>query len=290
MSSDLGRRTSVDYITAASHSGKSASVVVGFLRSSELWLWGWCTVEFQWISHAIYTCHLPTTVEMIMKLLTKPSSRVNMARAPSCATCAASFDCPAKKRSILGPGNQEHFGFSKERKTCLRRTSPPSCNAVQRACLWCTWMSTGLCVQTQSSGEVPWEYLQSFLLSRSWQPTLTCHPCPSRSLQKLAGDRSHVCFQMWGQSWRSAYPWTTSKWGMRQVCFVWQHCVWHLDLPCRSSSLLACTFHLVRLTGCCASWTTCCGMLVTLSRQGLRSPSRIATECGWRTAHGRGRA
>ena len=29
-------RTSVDYITAASHSGKSASVVVGFLRSREL--------------------------------------------------------------------------------------------------------------------------------------------------------------------------------------------------------------------------------------------------------------
>ena len=36
MSSELGMRTSVDYITAASHSGKSASVLVGFLRSREL--------------------------------------------------------------------------------------------------------------------------------------------------------------------------------------------------------------------------------------------------------------
>ena len=30
--------------------------------------------------------------------------------------------------------------------------------------------------------------------------------------------------------------------------------------------------------------------VVTMSRQGLGSASRIATECGWRTAHGRGRA
>ena len=36
MSSELEMRTSVDYIAAASHSGKSASVVVGFLRSGEL--------------------------------------------------------------------------------------------------------------------------------------------------------------------------------------------------------------------------------------------------------------
>ena len=36
MSNELGMRTSVGYITAASHSGKSASVVVGFLRSREL--------------------------------------------------------------------------------------------------------------------------------------------------------------------------------------------------------------------------------------------------------------
>ena len=36
MSSELGMRASVDYITAASHSGKSASVLVGFLRSREL--------------------------------------------------------------------------------------------------------------------------------------------------------------------------------------------------------------------------------------------------------------
>ena len=36
MSSELEIRTSVDYIAAASHSGKSASVVVGFLRSREL--------------------------------------------------------------------------------------------------------------------------------------------------------------------------------------------------------------------------------------------------------------
>ena len=36
MSSELEMRTSVDYIAAASHSGKSASVVVGFLRSREL--------------------------------------------------------------------------------------------------------------------------------------------------------------------------------------------------------------------------------------------------------------
>ena len=33
---ELGMRTSVDSITAASHSGKSASVLVGFLRSREL--------------------------------------------------------------------------------------------------------------------------------------------------------------------------------------------------------------------------------------------------------------
>ena len=39
MSSELGMRASVDYITAASHSGKSASVLVGFLRSTELY-WG----------------------------------------------------------------------------------------------------------------------------------------------------------------------------------------------------------------------------------------------------------
>jgi len=36
MSSELGMRASVDYITAASHSGKSASAVVGFLRFGEL--------------------------------------------------------------------------------------------------------------------------------------------------------------------------------------------------------------------------------------------------------------
>jgi len=36
MSTELGMRTSVDYITAASQSGKSASVLVGFLRSREL--------------------------------------------------------------------------------------------------------------------------------------------------------------------------------------------------------------------------------------------------------------
>ena len=36
MSSELEMRISVDYIAAASHSGKSASVVVGFLRSREL--------------------------------------------------------------------------------------------------------------------------------------------------------------------------------------------------------------------------------------------------------------
>ena len=120
-----------------------------------------------------------------------------------------------------------------------------ACHLTSVTAFGCTWMSTGLCVQTQTSGEVPWEYLQSFLVSRSWQPTLTFHPCPSRSLQKLADDRSHVCFQMWGQSWRSAYPWATSTWTMRQFCFVWQHCVWHLDSPCRSSSFPACTFHLV---------------------------------------------
>ena len=36
MSIELGMRTSVDYITAASHSGKTASVLVGFLQSIEL--------------------------------------------------------------------------------------------------------------------------------------------------------------------------------------------------------------------------------------------------------------
>ena len=36
MSSELGMRTSVDYMTGGSHSGKWASVVVGFLRSTEL--------------------------------------------------------------------------------------------------------------------------------------------------------------------------------------------------------------------------------------------------------------
>ena len=41
------------------------------------------------------------------------------------------------------------------RRSCLRRTFPPSCNAVPRACFWCTWMTRGLCVQTQTSGEVP---------------------------------------------------------------------------------------------------------------------------------------
>ena len=56
MSSELGMRTSVDYITAASHSGKSASVVVGFLRSRELHFGddAQCTVEFHTSSiHAI---------------------------------------------------------------------------------------------------------------------------------------------------------------------------------------------------------------------------------------------
>ena len=162
-----------------------------------------------WISHIIYTCHLPTTVEIIKIMLMKSNWWVDAGNHPSFvkpwvrltwgiasehkplgegfAACTASFDCPAKERHIFGAGSQHHF----------------SCNAVQRACFWCTWMSTGLCVQTQTSGDVPWEYLQSFLVSRSWQPTLTFHPCPSRSLKKLADDRSHVCFQMWGQSWRS---------------------------------------------------------------------------------------
>ena len=242
MSSELAMRTSVDYITAASHSGKSASVLVGFQRSRELDSGGDARLNF---THYLYmpfannggNYHDCVDEEQLV-IGCGRSSKLREA-------LLASFDCPAKKRHIFGAGSQEHFRFSKERKACLRRTSPPSCNAVQRACFWCTWMSTGLCVQTQTSGEVPWEYLQSFLVSRSWQPTLTFHPCPSRSLQKLADDRSHVCFQMWGQSWRSAYPWATSTWTTRQFCFVWQHCVWHLDLPCRSSSLPACTFHLV---------------------------------------------
>ena len=110
--------------------------------------------------------------------------------------------CPCGKstnlRNTLGAAymrdcfRAQAFG---ERKTCSRRTSPPSCSVIPTAWFWCTWMNTGLCVQTHTSGEVPWEYLQSFLVSRSWQPTLTFHP----SKQKCSETCRRPIAQMCGQ-------------------------------------------------------------------------------------------
>ena len=205
MSSELGMHTSVDYITAASHSGKSASVLVGFLRSREL---GSAQLNF---THYLYmpfannsgNYHRRVSEAKLQRACGQDDELRTGLGAAYMRDCfrAQTFDSDYVDEWHLPNATQP-------RRSCLRRTFPPSCNAVPRACFWCTWMSRGLCVQTQTSGEVPWEYLQSFLVSRSWQRTLTFHPCPSRSLQKiqkLADDRSHVCFQMWGQAWRSAY-------------------------------------------------------------------------------------
>ena len=52
--------------------------------------------------------------------------------------------------------------------------------------------------------------------------TLTYHHCQLVGPQKLADDRPHVSFQMSGESWRSAYPWTTLTWRMREFCLAWQ--------------------------------------------------------------------
>ena len=71
------------------------------------------------------------------------------------------------------------------------------------------------------------------------------------------------------------------KWGSSASCG---------NIACDTWTCLACTFHLVSWTGCWTSWTTLWWMSVTMSRQGLRSAWRIATECGWMTEHGRGRA
>ena len=162
------QRPTVAYITAASHSGKSASLVVvllkQLLRSSEGW-WGIWQVP-------------PINSHCQRFVLWSNPSRLH----------AAWMIFHIHSPVALHQHNHDNFY-----------------RCWQMACIDNVWNST-----------------VHHRIIPTWPATLTFHPCPSRSLQKLADDRSHVCFQMWGPSWRSAYPWTTSTWTMRQSCFVWQ--------------------------------------------------------------------
>ena len=148
------QRPTVAYITAASHSGKSVSVVVGFLRSRELDFGDDARLNF---THYLYMPFAnnggnyhenidEAELESKCGKNTKLRAALGAAYMRDCFRAQAFgrrfrrlrhlrrfLDCPAKKRHIFGPGNQEHFRFSKERKTCLRRTSP-----VQRARFWCS--------------------------------------------------------------------------------------------------------------------------------------------------------
>lgn len=78
MGSELEMRNSVDYIAAASHSAKSASVLVGFLRSSKL--------NSGDVARLNFTHYLYMPVVTFTKKWTKPSLRVPVARAPTCGT------------------------------------------------------------------------------------------------------------------------------------------------------------------------------------------------------------
>ena len=82
MGSELEMRNSVDYIAAASHSAKSASVLVGFLRSSKLNSGDVARLNF---THYLYMPFANNSGNFHEKV-TKPSLRVPVARAPTCGT------------------------------------------------------------------------------------------------------------------------------------------------------------------------------------------------------------
>ena len=147
------QRPTVAYVTAASHSGKSASVVVGFLRSRELDSGDDARLNF---THYVYMPfanndrNYHVDEEQLVSGCGKSSKLREALGATYMRGCfRETFDSDYVDGWHL-PNATPTF-----RTSCLRRTSPPSCNAVQRACFSCTWMSTGLCAQTQTSGEVP---------------------------------------------------------------------------------------------------------------------------------------
>lgn len=70
--------------------------------------------------------------------------------------CAASFG-PVKIRHIFGSGKRDKkgaFPTFQRTKDMLEKDISTFMQRRPRACFWCTWMNTGLRVQTQTSGEV----------------------------------------------------------------------------------------------------------------------------------------
>ena len=152
------QRPTVAYITAASHSGKSASVVVGFLRSRELDMRDDARLNF---THYLY---MPCANN-------GRKFHRNMDEAELESTCGKS----TKLREALGAAYM---------RDCFRAQAVPGAYAKYR--------------------QTPDHILE---VEETCRRPIACLLPDVRTIMK------------------ERLPWTTSTWGMRQFCFVWQHCV-----------------------------------------------------------------
>ena len=115
-------------ITAASHSGKSASVLVGSLRSSEL-----NSRDVAPLNFTHYYWYVPFANDGVeIKLKRACGEALGAAYMRECSKAQAFSAAYAEYWQTPEQWTQ------RTRRSCLRRRSPPSCRVVQTAWFWCT--------------------------------------------------------------------------------------------------------------------------------------------------------